>query len=182
MLLLVFLVPYILILLLLFISFRINIELIASETGITYTVKGSLLKVIKLFEVKSGEEAKGGKSWQTDEKEQAFLRKRVFGILWEAMVEHKGKVLHIEKLSVNGTFSIEDAAANALLYGLFMALWQFLLIFLAANFTLENQCYHFMPDFRHDRNELIFHAIFRILILHVLMLVIHNLIEARKKK
>jgi hypothetical protein len=176
------LVSAVLILLLLLISFRINIELIARDSGITYTVKGSILKVIKVFEIKSGSEEKGKKNWQTDEKEQGFIRKRLLGIIKEAITEQRGKIFHIEKLSVDGTFSIEDAAANAILHGLFLTLWQFLLIFLAANFTLEHQNYNFLPDFRNDRNEFIFHVIFRVLIIHMVLLVLHTLIEARKKK
>lgn len=169
-------------LLLLLISFRINIELIAKDSGITYTIKGSLLKVVKVFEIKSGSEEMGRKVWQTDEKEQSFIRKRLFGIIKEAITEQRGKIFHIEKLSVDGTFSIEDAAANAILHGLFLTLWQFLLIFLAANFTLEHQNYNFLPDFRNDRNEFIFHVIFRVVIIQMVLLVLHTLMEARKKK
>jgi hypothetical protein len=178
----VILVAVVFIVLLLLISFRINIELIATDSGITYTIKGSILKVVKVFEVKSGSEEMGKKTWQTSEKEQGFIRKRLFGVIREAITEQKGKVFHIEKLSVDGTFSIEDAAANAILHGLFLTLWQFLLIFLAANFTLEHQYYNFLPDFRNDRNEFIFHVIFRVVIFNMVMLVLHTMIEARKKK
>ncbi len=178
----VILIFVVFLLLLLLLSFRINIELIARDSGIAYTIKGNILKVIKVFEVKSGSEEAGKKVWETDEKEQGFIRKRLFGIIKEALTEQKGKIFHIEKLSVDGTFSIEDAAANAILHGLFLTLWQFLLIFLAANFTLEHQTYNFLPDFRNDRNEFIFHVIFRVVIINMLLLVLHTLIEARKKK
>lgn len=168
--------------LLLLLSFRINIELIARDSGITFTVKGSILKVIKVFEVKSGSEKMGKKVWQTGDKERGIIRRRVFGIIREALTERKGKIFHIEKLTVDGTFSIEDAAADAILHGLFLTLWQFLLIFLAANFTLEHQNYNFLPDFRNGRNEFIFHIIFRVVIINMLLLVLHTFMEARKKK
>jgi len=178
----VILVPVAFLLLLLLLSFRINIELIAKDSGITYTISGSILKVVKIYEVKSGSENMGKKVWKTGAKEQNTIRKRLLGVIKEAITEQKGKIFHIEKLSVNGTFSTEDAAANAILHGLFLTLWQFLLIFLAANFTLEHQNYNFLPDFRNDRNEFIFHVIFRVVIIKMLLLVLHTLIESRKKK
>lgn len=178
----VFLTPVFLLLLLLLISFRINIEFIAKDSGMTYTIKGNILKVVKVFEIKSGREEKRKKHWRVNNKEKGFIRKRLIGIIKTAIDDQRGKIFHIEKLSVNGTFSIEDAAANAILYGLFLILWQFLLIFLSANFKLEHENFNFLPDFRNDRNELIFHVIFRVVIFNIVMLVLHNLIEARKKK
>jgi energy-coupling factor transporter transmembrane protein EcfT len=170
------------VLLLLLLSFRIHIELIATDSGITYTISGNIMKVVKIYEVKSGSGDKDKKMRKAGGKDKDTIRKRLLGVIKEAITEQRGKIFHIEKLSVDGTFSIEDAAANALLYGLFLTLWQFLLIFLSANFTLEHQKYNFMPDFRNDRNEFIFHAIFRVVIIRMLLLVIHSLIESRKKK
>ncbi len=162
-------------------SFRIHIELTARDERISYTIRGSILKVITLFRVTDGDEEKRRKP-ESDGKEKGSFGKRVFGIIREAILDHRGKIIHIEKLSVDGTFSIEDAAANAILYGIFLSLWQFLLIFLAANFRLEHQSYNFLPDFRNDRNEFIFHLIFRVVILNMVLLVIHTMIVNRKKK
>ncbi|NLN64832.1 MAG: hypothetical protein GX144_05395 [Clostridiaceae bacterium] len=175
-------VPVLLISLLLLISFRINIVFIAKDTGITYTIKGDLLKVIKVFEIKSGRDEREKKNWQINQKEKGVLRARFLGLINQAIQEQRGKIFHIEKLSIDGTFSIEDAAANAVLYGLFLILWQFVLIFLAKNFKLEHQYYNFLPDFQNDKNELIFQAIFRVVIFKMLLLVAHNLIATVKKK
>lgn len=176
-----FLLFFLLLLVLLFISFRISIELIANETGITYTIKGNILKVIKVFEVKNGREGKK-KRWTTDRQEKGALRKKFLGIIKTAIDDRRGKIFHIEKLSLTGSFSLNDAAANAILYGFFLTLWQFLLIFLAANFRLEHQNYNFLPDFQHDRNEMIFHAIFRVVIVNMVLLLIHNLRKVKQKK
>ena len=175
-------VPVLLISLLLLISSRINIVFIAKDTGITYTIKGDLLKVIKVFEIKSGRDEREKKNWQINQKEKGVLRARFLGLINQAIQEQRGKIFHIEKLSIDGTFSIEDAAANAVLYGLFLILWQFVLIFLAKNFKLEHQYYNFLPDFQNDKNELIFQAIFRVVIFKMLLLVAHNLIATVKKK
>lgn len=163
-------------------SFRIQIELSAREEIISYTIRGSILKVITLFKITDNDEKKSRKPQKSDGKEKGSFGKRVFEIIREAILDHRGKIIHIERLSVDGTFSIEDAAANAILYGIFLSLWQFLLIFLAANFRLEHQSYNFLPDFRNDRNEFIFQLIFRVVILNMVLLVIHTMIVNRKKK
>lgn len=103
-------------------------------------------------------------------------------IIGRAVKNKKGKIFHIEKLSLKGTFSIEDAAANAILHGVFMILWQFLLIFLASNFRLEHQHYNLLPDFEHDRNKMIFQAILRVVILNMVLFSIHSFFESKNKK
>ena len=174
------LIIFLLLLLFLFIRFRIYIEFTAKESEITYTIKGKILKVIKVFEVNSGEKDK--KQAKINEKKEYSKDNNVLKIFRKVIAEQRGKLIHIEKLSVDGTFSIEDAAANALLYGLFLTLWQFLLIFLAANFSLEHQSYNFLPDFQKDRNEMVFCSILRVEAVHMVLLVLHILMEARKKK
>ncbi|MBP7176342.1 MAG: hypothetical protein KBA53_09045 [Thermoclostridium sp.] len=177
-----------LLLLFLFIRFRIYIEFTAKESGINYTIRGKILKVIKVFEVNGDSDEKGEKSKRSkkasksnkkkkDSKDVSFPR-----IIRKVIEKRNGKLIHIEKLSVDGTFSIEDAAANALLHGLFLTLWQFLVIFLAANFSLEHQSYNFLPDFQKDRNEIFFCTILRVESVHMVLLVLHILMEARKKK
>lgn len=177
----VFLILIALIALFLLNSFRINIELVARDASVNYTIRGSVLKVIKVFEVKSGDEEKKGKPRKTKGNKKGSFGKRVLVAIRKAILEHRGKIIHIERLSVDGTFSIEDAAVNAVLYGIFLTLWQFLLLFLAANFRLEHQSYNFMPDFRNDRNEFIFNAILRVVILNMVLLVIHTMLADRRK-
>ena len=41
--------------LILLLSFRISLEVIAKKSGITYTVKATLFKYVKVVEVKSGQ-------------------------------------------------------------------------------------------------------------------------------
>lgn len=166
-------------LLLRFLSLRISVELIAKDSGITYTIKGSIFKFIKVMEIKSGTEKK--KEWKIDAGEDLFIREKVLGLLGSALKKNKGKIFHIEKLSVKGSFSIKDAAADAILYGTFIMLWQFLLIFLSANFSLEHQNYSFYPDFQNNKNELIFHLIFRVVILKVVLLSVNYLIKTRRE-
>ncbi len=174
-------IPLIITILLLF-SLRISLELLAKEEDITYTVKGSIFKHLKVFEIKKGTEDEGKKRWKTDWKENKFIKTKVLSIYDSALKKHAGKVLHIEKLELHGTFSVEDAAVDAILYGVFLALWQFLLIFLSANFSLEHQCFNFLPDFNKNRNKLIFHAIFRIVIINILWLIIWIKIEDKRNR
>lgn len=168
-----------LLLLLLLLSLRISVEFIAKDTGISYSVRGSVFKFLKLFELKSGVTANKKRSY---EEGKETIREKILSMVDNAIKEHRGKIFHIEKLSLKGTFSIEDAAANAILYGLFMILWQFLLIFLSTHFKLEHQNYNFLPDFQHDRNELTFHAILRVVLFNLVVFIIHNLIDERRKK
>lgn len=168
--------------LLLFLSIRISIEFIARETGITYTIKGSVFRYLKVLEVKSGTEKRGKKRWKTGYKEKRLVREKLLGLLQTAVKKRKGRMFHIEELSLNGTFSLEDAAANAVIYGLLLILWQFLLIFLAANFKLERQNYNFMPDFQNDKNEMMFHIIFRVILLKIILLIIHWSVDTKGKK
>lgn len=161
----------------LFMSIRISIELVAKNSGITYTVKGSIFKYINVVEVKSGIKKRKRENEKTDRK-----REKVLGLIKAAVIRDKGKIFHIEKLSLTGTFSIEDAAANAILYGAFIVLWQFILLILSANFKLEHQNYSFYPDYQNGKNELIFQAILRVVIFKVLLLLINYFIELKKQK
>ncbi|NLM09520.1 MAG: DUF2953 domain-containing protein [Clostridiaceae bacterium] len=160
-------------LLMLFMSLRISIELTAKSSGITYTVKGSIFKYIKIVEVKSGT-----KKQKRQEKDSEKKRERILDLIRIAI---NGKIFHIEKLSLSGTFSINDAAANAVLYGTFLTLWQFIIILLSANFKLEHQNYSFYPDFQNDKNELIFQLILRVVILKALSLIINYYLESKTK-
>ncbi|HEY8422697.1 MAG TPA: DUF2953 domain-containing protein [Thermoclostridium sp.] len=159
----------------LFMSLRISIEVIAENSGVTYSVKGIILKYIKIAEVKSGTEKP--KKPQKAEKE----REKILGIIKTAMKKNNGKIFHIEKLSLTGTFSVDDAAANAILYGFFIILWQFIIIFLSAHFTFEHQNYGLYPDFQNDKNELIFQVILRVVILKALLLVLTYYFESKVK-
>lgn len=161
--------------LLLFMSLRISVEVVAENSGIRYTVKGSILKYIKIAEVKSGVKKKD-KPGEKDKK-----REKILGLVKTAFKKNNGKIFHIEKLSLTGTFSVEDAAANAVLHGFFIILWQFFLIFLSANFKLEHQYYRFYPDFQNDRNEFIFQIILRVVIFRALLLIIRYWINSKFK-
>ncbi len=176
----------------LLLSFRIFVELIAKNSGITYTIKATIFKYIKVVEVKSGQKSKqkkpkrgaevSKKKWETSAKENKAIHERVINIISVVLKENRGKVFHIEELSLSGLFSIEDAAVDAILYGIFLALWQFLIIFLSANFRVEHQSYKFYPDFQNNKNELIFHGILRVVLIKVLLLVVENNIHTKLKK
>jgi len=168
--------------LLLFLSIRISIEFIARETGITYTIKGSVFRYVKVLEVKSGTEKRWKKRRKAGSKERRLVRDRLPGLIQTALKRRKGRMFHIEELSLNGTFSIKDAAANAVIYGVLLILWQFLLIFLAANFKLERHNYNFMPDFKNNKNEMMLHIIFRFIPLKIILLIIHWIADTNGKK
>lgn len=155
-------------------SLRISVEVIARSSGITYTVKGSILKYIKIAEVKSGSRKKKKGKKDTEKK-----REKLLGIIKTAVKKNNGKIFHVEKLSLTGSFSLEDAAADAILYGTFLILWQFIIIFLSANFKFEHQNYSFYPDFQNNKNELIFQLILRVVILRVLLLLINYYFESK---
>jgi len=148
-------------------SLRISVEVTAGDSGINYTIRGSILRYIKILEIKSGTEKKRKPKKKSEKK-----RDRILGIVKAAFKKKNGKMIHVEKLSLTGTFSTEDAAADAILHGLFIILWQFIIIFLSANFTFEHQNYNFLPDFQNNRNELVFQLILRIVILNALIVLI----------
>jgi len=160
---------------LLFMSLRISIEVMVKNSNITYAIKGIIFKYVKIVEIKSGTK-KPKKSDRVDKK-----REKLLGIVETAMKKNRGKIVHIEKLSLSGTFSFDDAAVNAILHGLFIILWQFFIVFLSANFTFEHQNYNFYPDFQNDKNELIFQVILRIVIIKALALIITYYFESRIK-
>ena len=170
----VFFVLFLLILLLLLTNFRIQIELIAVVVGFAFTIFGTVLKYIPVFEVKGGAEEKGKKQWKLGSKEKETVRKRFINLIVGAVRKNKGKILHIEKLELTGSFSTEDAAANAIIYGIILALWNFLVIVLSAWFNLEHGNFNLVPDFQNNRNELIFHAVIRVMLLKILILILYD--------
>jgi len=169
----VFLISFfLLILLLLLANFRIFVEFIAKDAGIAYTVKGTILKYIPVFEIKRGTEEKGRKQWMLGLKEKRTLHRNFLNLIVGAVRKNKGKKLHIEKLELTGSFSIEDAAANAIIYGIILSLWNCFIILLSAWFSLEHGNFSLVPDFQNNRNKLMFHAVFRIMLLNVLVLIL----------
>ncbi len=160
-------------------SLRISVWLVAKDTGITYNIQLNILKFIKVFEVKSGTR-KRKKRRKSETKEKKRAHSTVYGIFSHALHNHKGKVLHIEKLDLQGTFSTKDAAANAILFGILMILWQWLLIFLTAHFSLEHQNFHILPDFQNHRNEMVLHFIFRIVFMKILFLILSSLMKRQR--
>ena len=120
--------------LILLLSFRISLEVIAKKSGITYTVKATLFKYVKVVEVKSGqkktkksEKSTEGrkKKWKTSDKESKAIHERVIDIIYAILKKNRGKIFHIEELSISGSFSLEDAALDAIL----MAHFYFVAIF-----------------------------------------------------
>jgi len=168
----VFLIPFLLILLLLLTNFRIWVEFIARDSTVTYTIKGTILKYVPIFEVKSGTEKKGRKKWRLGSKEKKTIRTNFINLIVGAVRKNKGKMLHIEKLELTGSFSVEDAAANAILYGIFLVLWNYFIIALSAWFNLEHGNFNVVPDFQNNRNRFMFHAVFRVMLLNVLILIL----------
>ncbi|AGC67578.1 hypothetical protein Cst_c05560 [Thermoclostridium stercorarium subsp. stercorarium DSM 8532] len=158
----------------LFMSLRISIEFTAGSEGISYTVKGIVFKYIKILEIKSNSEKKRKKTKGGEKK-----RGRILGIIRTAMRKKNGKAVHIEKFSLTGTFSVDDAAANAILYGGFIILWQFAVLFLSEHFTFEHQNYAFYPDFQNDKTEFIFQIIFRVVIFKALLLLARYWLESK---
>lgn len=161
-------------------SFRISIEFIVRESSATYTIKGTVFKYVKVMEVNNTSRKRKHKRRETHKRKKGFGEK-LPNLIQTALKNRKGKMLHIEELSLRGTFSIEDAAANAVIYGILLIIWQFLLIYLAANFKLEHQYYNFIPDFQNDRNEMMLHVIFRVVVLKAIWLIITWFIETRRK-
>jgi len=167
----VFFILFLLILLLLS-NFRIWVELIARDAGIAYTIKGTVLKYIPVFEIKGGTEEKGGKQWRLGSKEKKTIRTKFLNLIVGAVRRNKGKLLHIEKLELTGSFSFDDAAADAIIYGIILSLWNYLIIALSAWFSLEHGNFSLVPDFQNNRNKLMFHAVLRIMLLNVLVLIL----------
>jgi hypothetical protein len=77
----VFLIIFLLVLLLLLANFRIHVELIAKDADITYTIKGTILKYIPIFEIKSGTEKKGRKKWRLGLKEKKTVRTNFLNLI-----------------------------------------------------------------------------------------------------
>lgn len=163
----------------LFMSFRISIEVVADNSGISYTVTGSILKHIKVVEVKS--DFNKPKKPKTDKSENIFSRNKILGFIKSAVEKDRGKIFHIEKLSLAGKFSIGDAAADAILYVFFIVLWQFIIIFFSSKFKLEHQNYSLYPDFQNENTELIFQMILRVVILKALLMIINYFFESKRK-
>jgi hypothetical protein len=177
--------------LILLLSFRISLEVIAKKSGIAYTVKATLFKYVKVVEVKSGqkktkksEKSTEGrkKKWKTSDKESKAIHERVIDIIYAILKKNRGKIFHIEELSISGSFSLEDAALDAILYGTLIILWQFLIIYLSANFSLEHQSFKFYPDFKNNTNELVFHGILRVVIIQAIFVLIKYSIDKKKIK
>lgn len=173
----VFLIALLLILMLLLVNFRVFVELAANDSGIAYTIKGTVLKYIPVFEIKSGTEKKGRKQWKLGSKEKRTIRTRFFNLIIGAIRKNKGKALHIEKLEVMGTFSAEDAAVNAIIYGIIIALWNCFIIMLSAWFSLEHGNFNLIPDFHNNRNEFMFHAVIRIMLLKILIIILSGTLK-----
>jgi hypothetical protein len=153
-------------------NFRIWVELIAKDSSFTYTIKGTILKYIPIFEIKSGTEKKGRKKWRLGSKEKKTVRTDFLNLIGGAIRKNKGKILHIEKLELTGSFSVEDAAANAIIYGIILVLWNYFIIALSAWFSLEHGSFSLVPDFQNNTNKLMFHAVFRVMLLNVLILIL----------
>lgn len=160
----------------LFMSLRISVEFTAKSSGVTYTIKGSIFKYISIMEVKSGTGRK-----RRHEEKSGTRREKILDLVRVAIDRKNGKIFHIEKLSLSGTFTTMDAAADSILYGTFLILWQFILILLSANFKLEHQNYSFYPDFHNNRNELIFRLILRVVIFKALLLIIKYYLDSKTK-
>ena len=100
----VFFVLFLLILLLLLTNFRIQIELIAEDAGIAYTIKGTMLKYIPVFEVKGGAEEKGKKQWKLGSKEKETVRKRFINLIVGAVRKNKEKYFISRSLNLRAHF------------------------------------------------------------------------------
>jgi hypothetical protein len=170
----VFLIIFLLVLLLLLANFRIHVELIAKDADITYTIKGTILKYIPIFEIKSGTEKKGRKKWRLGLKEKKTVRTNFLNLIAGAIRKNRGKMLHIEKLELTGSFSVEDAAVNAIIYGIILVLWNYFIITLSAWFSLEHGNFSLIPDFQNNANRLMFHAVFRVMLLNVFILLLFS--------
>jgi len=164
------------VLLMLFMSLRISVELTAEESGISYTIRGNIFRYIKKMEIRSGSGRK-----RVNKKKGEKRHDKLLGIIKTAIRKNNGKVIHVEKLSLTGTFSIEDAAANAILYGIFLILWQYIILFLSANFTFEHHNYNLRPDFQNNKNSLFFQIVMRIVVLKALLLLIKHYLETKIK-
>lgn len=159
-----------LIVLVLLASARISINLNVKDGALVYRITGSILWYIKIFEIKSGIEKKTKKRFGGFKEERGTTGGNFFEIIKKVLKRRKLRIIHIDRLIIEGTYSIGDAAANAILFGLFITLWQFLLIFLNEKFKLEYHSFKLIPDFQKDKNDIIFHAILRATVFNLIWL------------
>ncbi|NLY18579.1 MAG: DUF2953 domain-containing protein [Clostridiaceae bacterium] len=162
-------------------SARISVVLNFSDNIFAYRITGSILKYITVFAIKSGGEKERQKRDKvrkgTGSKEGKYLN-----LLKSALLERKLKLIHVEKLELEGTYSIGDAAVNAIFFGIFMALWQLLLIILNERFRLEHQSFRLRPDFHNAGNNFKFHLVLRAAIYKILWLLLFDIIKTRKSE
>ncbi len=150
------------------VSFLLNVK----SCTITYKMTGRILKYIKIFEVKSGDEKKKRNNWKKSRNETKPGNRIYYKILQKAFKGRKMRMIHIERLILEGTYSIGDAAVNAIFLGFFMALWQLLLLFLNERFILEQQKFEFTPDFHNDQNDFFLQIILRVTLLKFIWLIL----------
>lgn len=163
-------------------SARISVVLALNDDVFEYKIKGSILKHITVFAIKSGVD-KEGRQFGKKSKGKKNREDKFLNILKNALKGRKLRLIHVERLVLEGTYSIGDAAANAILFGLFMALWQFLLLYLNEHFKLEHQSFRLKPDFQNDRNNFTFHIILRAAVFKIVwLLLLHFLKEHRHKE
>jgi hypothetical protein len=162
-------------------SVRLSIVLNIKDNILAYEITGSLFKYIKIFEVKSGVEKKGARIWKKYRDEKRYKGDKNTRILKKALKERKTRMIHVEKLLLEGTYSIGDAAANAILFGIFMALWQILLIYLNEHFKLDHQNFKLKPDFHNDRNDVNFHVVLRTTVYKIIWLLCIFIISTHMK-
>ena len=151
-------------------SVRLLITLNIKDNILAYEISCSLLSYIKIFEIKSGVKKKRTGLWKKYRNEKKSEGGKLGRILKKALKERKTRMIHVEKLLLEGTYSIGDAAANAILFGVFMALWQILLIYLNEHFKLDHQNFKLKPDFHNDRNDVNFHVVLRTTVYKIIWL------------
>lgn len=179
-----FLYPFYLFGLFLFImsltSARLSIVLELRDDIFAYRVTGSILKYITVFTVKSGVKKEG--RWRKVWKGKKNKEGKYLNILKNVLEERKLRLIDVERLVLEGTYSIGDAAVNAILYGVFMALWQFFLIYLNEHFKLKHQSFRLKPDFQNDRIDLKFQIILRAAVFKIVWMIFFYVIKTHKHR
>jgi len=130
-----------------------------------------------VFALKSGDKQE---SKQLGKKGGKGKGEKYLNILKNALKEPELRLIVVERLVLEGTYSIGDAAVNAILFGILIILWQILIIYLSENYKLEHESFRFKPDFQSDRNNFKFHVTLRAAIYKIVWLILKHTIKTHR--